>query len=78
MHSNTSAKDFDATKLIELFNERAAIFEYDAGMKRTDAELASYAELRKLVGRHPDGRAVVLPVEIRRVVSGSVNKEFTK
>jgi len=78
MHSNTSAKDFDAECLIERFNERAAIMEYCGGMSRTDAELASYAELRKLVGRHLSGRAVVLPIEIRRVVSASVNKEFTK
>jgi hypothetical protein len=78
MHSNQSAKDFDADKLIELFHERAAIRQYCGGESRTDAELASYAELRKLVGRHPDGRAVALPIEIRRVVSGSVNKEFAK
>jgi hypothetical protein len=64
--------------LIERFNERAAIMEYCGGMKRTDAELASYAELRKLVGRTSSGRAVVLPIEIRRVVSGSVKKEFAK
>ena len=64
--------------LIERFQERAAIMEYCGGMKRTDAELASYAELRKLVGRTPSGRAIVFPVEIRRVVSASVNKEFSK
>ena len=52
--------------------------EYCGGMKRTDAELASYAELRKIVGRTPSGRAVLLPIEIRLVISESVNKEFAK
>ncbi len=65
-------------QLIERFNERAAIMEYDGKRPRIDAELASYAELRKLVGRTPSGRAVVLPLEIRRVVSSSVNFELAK
>ena len=65
-------------QLIELFIERAAIIEYEAKRPRVDAELAAYAELRKLVGRTADGRAVALPVEIRRVVSGSVNLELAK
>ena len=63
-------------QLIELFNERAAIIEYDGKRSRVDAELAAYGEMRKLVGRTPSGRAVVLPVEIRRVVSETVNKTF--
>jgi len=65
-------------QLIESFNERAAIIEYEAKQPRATAELAAYAELRKIVGRTPSGRAVVLPIEIRRIVSESVNKEFAK
>ena len=65
-------------QLIERFNERAAIMEFDGKQSRIDAELASYAELRTLVGRTPSGRAVVLPVEIRRVVSETVNKELER
>ncbi len=65
-------------QLIERFNERAAIMEYCGKQSRIDAELASYAELRKMVGRTPSGRAVVLPIEIRRVVSATVNKELER
>jgi predicted transcriptional regulator len=60
-------------QLIELFNERASITEYEAKQPRATAELAAYGELRKLVGR-----SFVLPIEIRRVVSDSVNKELSK
>lgn len=49
-------------QLIERFNERAGIMEFDGKQSRIDAEMASYAELRTLVGRTPSGRAVVLPV----------------
>jgi hypothetical protein len=59
--------------ILELFNERAAIIEYESKQPRTVAELAAYGELRKLVGR-----SFVLPIEIRRVVSDSVNKELSK
>lgn len=65
-------------QLIERFNELAAIMEYCGKQSRIDAEMASYAELRKLVGRTPSGRAVVLPIDIRRVVSETVNKEFER
>jgi len=65
-------------QLIERFNERAAMMEYCGKQSRIDAEMASYAELRKLVGRTPSGRAVVLPIDIRRVVSETVNKEFER
>ena len=64
--------------LIERFNERAAIREYCGKQSRIDAEMASYAELRTLVGRTPSGRAVVLPIDIRRVVSATVNKEMKR
>lgn len=63
-------------QLIELFEERAAIREFDGKLSRVDAELGAYGELRKLVGRTPSGRAVVLPHAIRRVVSETVNKTF--
>lgn len=36
--------------LIELYEERAAIREYDGGMTREQAEEAAYYDWRKLVG----------------------------
>lgn len=63
-------------QLIELWNERAAIIEYEGKRPRIEAELAAYAEARKVVGRTPSMRAVVLPIEIRRVLSETVNSEF--
>jgi hypothetical protein len=66
----------DSQQLIERFNERAAIMEYCGGMKRPAAELASYAEVKKLVGRHSDGRAVALPEEIRKTVKVALEQGF--
>lgn len=37
--------------LIELFEERAAIMEFCAGMPRQEAERAAYFDLRRLVGK---------------------------
>jgi len=49
-------------ELIEIFDERAAIREYDAGMSRSDAEKAAYFDWRKIVGKD-----VKVPDEIRKV-----------
>ncbi len=51
-------------RLIELFEERAAIMEFCGCMTRADADWEAYLEVKKLVGRKPDGSAVALPKEI--------------
>lgn len=66
----------DKDQLIERFQERAAIMEYCGGMKRSSAELAAYAEVKRIVGRHPDGRAVALPEEIRKIVKVALEQGF--
>lgn len=40
----------DDHDLIELYEERCAIREFDGGMDRIEAERAAYFDLRKLVG----------------------------
>jgi hypothetical protein len=47
-------------ELIEIYEERAAIMEFDGGMTREAAENAAYYEWRKIVGR-----GVVVPDGIR-------------
>lgn len=49
-------------QIIELFEERAAIMEFDGGLSRRDAEQAAYMELVRMVGF-----GVELPVEITRI-----------
>lgn len=51
-------------ELIEIFEERAAIREYEAGMSRSDAEKAAYFDWRKIVGKE-----VKVPDEIRKIVA---------
>ena len=57
--------DFNYTEdeLIELFDERAAIREFDGGMSRKDAEREAYYDLRRLVGND-----VYIPEAIRELV----------
>lgn len=43
--------DWTEAELIELYDEMAAIREYDGGMERREAEQAAYWEFRRLVGR---------------------------
>lgn len=50
--------DWTEAELIELYEEMAAIREYDGGMSRREAEQAAYWELRKLVGREMVPKAV--------------------
>ena len=38
-------------QILELWNERAAIMEFEANMTRTQAERAAYYDLRKVLGR---------------------------
>lgn len=54
--------DYTPAELIELFNERAAVREYDGGMRRKEAEQAAYWDVKKLVGE------VKLPREIFEVI----------
>lgn len=49
-------------ELLELFEERAAIMEFDGGLSRSEAEQAAYLELVRKVGF-----GVELPVEIMRI-----------
>lgn len=39
------------TELIEIYEERAAIREYDGGLPRPEAERAAYFDWRRIVGR---------------------------
>jgi len=43
--------DWTEQELIDLYEERAAIREYDGGMTRKDAERAAYFDWRVIVGR---------------------------
>ena len=38
-------------QILELWNERAAIMEFEANMTRTQAERAAYYDLRKVLGK---------------------------
>ena len=42
--------DWTEQELIDLYEERAAIREYDGGMRRRDAERAAYFDWRVIVG----------------------------
>ena len=55
-------------KLIELFEERAAIKQFCGGMSKSDSEWESYLEVKKLVGRTSDGNAIPLPAEIVKTI----------
>lgn len=55
---------FTEQELIEIFEERAAIREYDAGISRSEAEKAAYFDWRKIVGDK-----VKVPEEIRKLAS---------
>ena len=55
--------------ILELWHERAAIMEYDAGMSRTEAERAAYFDLRRCYGRE-----WVAPDEIRAVMARPLEK----
>lgn len=49
--TNGAYATWTEAELIELYEEMAAIREYDGGMDRREAEQAAYWDLRKLVGR---------------------------
>lgn len=51
--------DYTEEELIELYEERAAIMEFDGGLTREKAEQAAYWDWRKQVG------SVVVPAVIR-------------
>lgn len=51
-------------ELTELFHERAAIIEYDAGYARPEAEKRAYFELRNRFGRE------AIPKEVIEIVKG--------
>lgn len=48
---------------LELYEERAAIYEYDGGLSRAEAEVAAYWAWRQLVGA-----GVVVPECIKEIV----------
>lgn len=37
-------------ELVEIYEERAAIMEFDGGLSRMEAQRAAYSEWRKIVG----------------------------
>ncbi|MCR9295432.1 MAG: hypothetical protein NXI32_22165 [bacterium] len=45
------AKDYTDQELIEMFEERAAIREYDANFSREVAEKIALADMRKMFGK---------------------------
>ena len=49
--TNGAYATWTETELIELYEEMAAIREFDGGMDSREAEQAAYWDLRKLVGR---------------------------
>jgi hypothetical protein len=53
--------------LIELFDERAAIRQYDAGMSRAQAEWATYQDFRQRFGREN------LPQSLHQAASAAAN-----
>lgn len=50
-------------QMIEIFEERAAIAEYDGKLPRHEAEIAAYRDLRKQLGQ-----GVAVPVAIQETV----------
>jgi len=50
--------------LLELFHERAAIFQYDAGLSRPESEKRAYFELRRIYGRE------AIPEEVVKIMEG--------
>jgi len=53
--------------LIELFQERAAIMEYDGKLERSKAEWLAFVEMRRLYGRD-------LPEEVNAVAAKAMPK----
>lgn len=46
-------------ELIEIYEERAAIREFDGGLSRHEAEIAAYEDWRQIVGKKVPAPAVV-------------------
>lgn len=57
----------DKDTLVFLFHERVAICVVD-GIPQADAEWTAYLDLKKMVGRTKEGRAVALPSEIVEII----------
>jgi hypothetical protein len=55
-----AGSDYNEAELIELWEERAAIREFDGGMTREAAEKAAYWDVKNMLGRE-----VKMPEEIR-------------
>lgn len=66
----------EASDILQLFRERVAICEVEAGLSKADAEWIAYLDVRKLVGRTQDGRAVALPKEIVEAVKAAKDQKF--
>lgn len=55
MSGNVGSEAYDGwteDELVELYEERAAVREFDGGMNRDVAEKAAYWDWRIIVGRH--------------------------
>lgn len=53
-------ENYTEDELIEIYEERAAIREYDGGFSRKEAERLAYFDWRRLVGR-----SIATPASIR-------------
>ena len=56
--------EYTEAELIEIFEERAAIREFEGGMRRDLAEKAAYWDWRKIVGNK-----VKVPEEIKKLAN---------
>lgn len=63
----TKSDIMDELGMIEKFQERAAIMEYDGGASRSEAEVAAYQELFAIVGPHAE-----IPESIREMYAQSL------
>lgn len=45
---------YESSDLFELFEERAAVAEFDGGLSRADAEEQAFADIRRMVGFDTD------------------------
>lgn len=51
-----------AEQVLEIWNERSAIMEFEANMPRAEAERKAYEDMRKLYGIFP------MPDEMRKIL----------
>lgn len=61
--------DWSEEAILELWNERAAIREFDGGLNRTAAERAAYFDLKRLVPG-----TFVVPDVLRKMMDATAEK----